>query len=134
MAPGATKGEPEILALGSPDPKRLVDLIKASLDDDKGEEIVVIDLSQKSSIADYMVIANGRSARQVGAMAQHLLEKLKAVGVRGLAVEGLSACDWVLLDAGDVIIHIFRPEVRTFYNLDKMWGMAPTRTKVAGAN
>lgn len=70
-----------------------------------------------------MVIASGRSARQVGAMADHLREKLKDEGVLGVAAEGMERCDWVLLDAGDVIVHLFRPEVRTFYNLEKMWGV-----------
>ena len=70
-----------------------------------------------------MVIASGRSARQVGAMAEHLREKLKAEGLHGVAAEGMERCDWVLIDGGDVIIHLFRPEVRTFYNLEKMWGV-----------
>ena len=94
------------------------------MEDDKAEEPVVIDLSGKSSIADFMVIASGRSQRQVAAMTDHLREKLKAAGAGRLAVEGLQRCDWVLIDAGDVIVHLFRPEVRAFYNLEKMWGLA----------
>ncbi len=99
-------------------------MIEQSLDDDKAEDIVVIDLHGKSSMADYLVIASGRSQRQVGAMAEHLTARLKARGVRSLGVEGARHGDWVLIDGGDVIVHLFRPEVRRFYNLEKMWGMA----------
>jgi ribosome-associated protein len=92
------------------------------LDDDKAEDIISIDLAGKSSIADYMVIATGRSARQLNAMAQHLDEKLTKSGVRKVSIEGLTQGEWVLLDGGDVIVHLFKPEVRSFYNLEKMWG------------
>lgn len=94
-----------------------------SLDDDKAENITVIDLRGKTSLADHLVIASGRSQRQVGAMAEHLLEKLKHQGLRPSA-EGMPQCDWVLIDGGDIIVHLFRPEVRAFYNLEKMWGVA----------
>ena len=97
-------------------------IVKTSLDDDKAEDLVVIDLAGKSTIADYMVIASGRSQRHVGAMAEHLREKLKAAGLEQVPVEGAQRCDWVLIDGGDVIVHLFRPEVRDFYNLEKMWG------------
>lgn len=97
--------------------------MQSSLEDDKADDIVVIDLADKSSIADFMVIASGRSARQVGAMADHLREKLKDQGVHGVSAEGQERCDWVLIDGGDVIVHLFRPEVRSFYNLEKMWGV-----------
>lgn len=103
--------------------RRLLSVIQSSLEDDKADDIVVIELADKSSIADFMVIASGRSARQVGAMADHLREKLKEAGVLGISAEGMERADWVLLDAGDVIVHLFRPEVRTFYNLEKMWGV-----------
>jgi ribosome-associated protein len=103
----------------------LLKLVEKSLDDDKAEDVVVIDLAGKTDIADYMVIANGRSQRQVGTMADHLQRKLKARGLKGVAAEGVPACDWVLIDAGDVIVHLFRPEVRDFYNLDKMWAKGP---------
>ncbi len=93
-----------------------------SLEDDKAEDIVVIDLAGKSDIADFMVIASGRSQRQVGAMAEHLMQKLKPLSSRTPSVEGLARGDWVLIDGGDVIVHLFRPEVRAFYNLEKMWG------------
>lgn len=101
--------------------QHLVGLVQASLEDDKAEDTVVIDLTNKSNIADYMVIASGRSQRQVGAMAEHLHEKLKKELGR-VSVEGAGRCDWVLIDGGDVIVHLFRPEVRAFYNLEKMWG------------
>jgi len=92
-----------------------------SLDDDKAQDIVVIDLAGKSSLADHMVICTGTSQRHIAAMAEHLRERLKAAGVGKLAIEGLPQGDWVLVDGGDIIVHIFRPEVRTFYDLEKMW-------------
>ncbi|WP_068070605.1 ribosome silencing factor [Novosphingobium lentum] len=109
----------------SPDP--LHDLVLASLDDDQAMEVVSIPLEGKSSIADYMVIASGRSTRQVAAMAQKLAERIKKSGHGPVRIEGLPAADWVLVDAGDVVIHLFRPEVRSFYNLERMWafGDAP---------
>ena len=97
-------------------------LVERSLDDDKAEDIVAIDLYGKTSIADYMVIASGRSQRQVGAIADHLVERLKADGSGiNVRVEGKPQNDWDLIDAGDIIVHIFRPEVRGFYRLEKMW-------------
>lgn len=99
----------------------LLDLIVKSLDQDKAEDIVTIDLAGKSSFADYMVIATGRSTRQVAAMAEHLKERIKASGIKQVHAEGLPQADWVLIDAGDVVAHLFRPEVRAFYNLEKMW-------------
>lgn len=98
----------------------LLGLVTASLDDDKAVEPVVIDLGGKTNIADHMVVASGTSQRHVGAMADHLLEKLKNDG-RKAAVEGMPQADWVLIDAGDVVVHLFRPEVRTFYAIEKMW-------------
>jgi len=100
---------------------QVLDLVQKSLDDDKGEDIVVIDLSGKSSIADFMVIASGTSSRHVSAMTEHLIEQLKKHGLKGATVEGQGRGDWVLVDAGDVIVHLFRPEVREFYNLEKLW-------------
>ena len=96
-------------------------LILALLDDAKAEEIVTIDLRGKSSIADTMIVSQGRSNRHVGAIADRVLQGLKESGRGRVRVEGLPACDWVLVDAGDVILHVFRPEVRAFYNLEKMW-------------
>lgn len=101
----------------------------ARLDDDKAEDIVTIDLRGKTSLADYMVVASGRVNRHVGAISDHLIEALKEAGVSPLRVEGMPQCDWVLIDANDVIVHVFRPEVRSFYALEKMW--APG--KVEGA-
>lgn len=92
-----------------------------SLHDDKAEDVVQIDLRGKSEIADYMVIASGRSTRQVGAMADHLIDTLKQDHGRSCRVEGKDAGDWVLVDVGDVVVHVFRPEVRDFYQLEKMW-------------
>ncbi|MBT0668810.1 ribosome silencing factor [Novosphingobium profundi] len=100
----------------------LLATVLQSLDDDQAQDLVTIDLEGKSSIADFMVIASGRSTRQVAAMAQKLGEKLKANGFGSPRIEGLPAADWVLVDAGGVIVHLFRPEVRSFYNLERMWG------------
>ena len=99
----------------------LLKLVETSLDDDQAENVVVIDLAGKTEIADYLVIANGRSQRQVGAMADHVQRALKATGLKGIAIEGLPQCDWVLIDAGDIIVHLFKPEVRDFYNIEKIW-------------
>ena len=96
-------------------------MILARLDDDKAQDVVFIDLKGKSAVADGLVVASGRSHRHVGAMADHLLRALKDEGYGRARVEGLPHCDWVLIDTGDVIIHVFRPEVREFYNLEKMW-------------
>lgn len=104
-----------------------------SLEDDKAEDEVVIDLSGKSTLADYIVIASGRSQRQVGAMADHLIEKLKKAGVKSVAVEGQPQCDWVLVDAGDIVVHLFRPEVREFYKLEKLWGPVGAASEQAAA-
>ncbi len=93
------------------------------MDDDKAGSVVIIDLAGKSSLTDYMVIASGTSQRHVGAMAGNLRDKIKQNGVKGISIEGDGQCDWVLIDAGDVIVHLFRPEVREFYNLEKMWGV-----------
>ncbi|WP_156839719.1 ribosome silencing factor [Novosphingobium aquimarinum] len=97
-------------------------LVLESLDDDQAQEVVTIALDGKSSIADYMVVASGRSTRQVAAIAQKLAQNLKDAGFGSARVEGLPAADWVLVDAGEVIVHVFRPEVRSFYNLERMWG------------
>ena len=96
-------------------------MVLTSLEDSKAEDLAPINIVGKSSIADHMVVASGRSHRHVAAIAERLLVDLKDAGGDGIRVEGLTAADWVLIDAGDVIVHIFRPEVRTFYNLEKMW-------------
>jgi ribosome-associated protein len=107
--------------------EKLHQLVLESLSDDQAVETVSIPLEGKSSIADHMVIASGRSSRQVASMATKLAEKIKAQCGRTPRVEGLPVADWVLIDAGDVIVHLFRPEVRSFYNLERMWafGDAP---------
>lgn len=121
-AAGPSKSEP--LQPGS-----LEQLILAKLDDDKAQDIVFIDLKGKSPVADSMIIASGRSHRHVGALADHVLRALKDAGCGRARVEGLPHCDWVLIDSGDLIIHLFRPEVRTFYNIEKIWAVdAPHRT------
>jgi ribosome-associated protein len=102
-------------------------LVLSSLDDDQAVDTISIPLAGKSSIADHMVIASGRSTRQVASMASKLAEKIKSELGRTTRIEGLPTADWVLIDAGDVIVHLFRPEVRSFYNLERMWafGDAP---------
>ena len=115
----------------TPDARELEGLVLARLDDDKAQDIVSIDLKDKSSVADRIIVASGRSHRHVGAMADHLLRALKDAGFGRARVEGLPHCDWVLIDAGDVIVHLFRPEVRTFYNIEKIWAVeAPHRREL----
>lgn len=97
------------------------DLVLNCLEEDKAENILAIDLKGKSSLADTMIIASGRSKRHVGALADHIVRKLKSKGLEGLKPEGIENCDWVLIDTGDLVIHIFRPEVREFYNLERLW-------------
>jgi ribosome-associated protein len=106
---------------GNDSVSRALDTVLASLDDSKAENIISIDIHRKSSLGDYMVVASGRSHRHVAAVADHLLEALKDAGHGNARVEGLAGADWVLIDAGDIIVHVFRPEVREFYNLEKMW-------------
>ncbi len=103
-----------------------LEVLLASLEDSKAEDIISIDLRGKSALGDYMVIASGRSQRHVGAVADHMLRALKEIGVRDVQVEGLEAADWVLVDTGDIIIHIFHPETREFYNIEKIWLMPET--------
>lgn len=117
----------QVIRLAKADPEALLALVLRQLDDDQAQDVVCIPLEGKSSIADHMVIASGRSTRQVAAMAQKLAEKIKQDGFGSVKLEGLPAADWVLIDAGDVVVHLFRPEVRSFYNLERMWafGDAP---------
>jgi ribosome-associated protein len=107
-------------------------LILDQLDQDQAQELVTIPLEGKSSIADHMVIASGRSTRQVAAMATKLAERLKKEGHGSPRIEGLPAADWVLIDAGDVVVHLFRPEVRSFYNLERMWGFGEGAAAASG--
>jgi len=104
------------------EPGSLHAFVLNQLDEDQAQDIVSIPLAGKSSIADHMIVASGRSTRQVAAMAVKLGEKLKHGGHGPVRIEGLPAADWVLIDAGDVVVHLFRPEVRSFYNLERMWG------------
>jgi len=103
----------------------LLNTILARLDEDQAINTIQIDLHNKSTIADYMVVTSGRSNRHVSAIAEHVIESVHKSGSPRVRVEGMPNCDWVLIDAGDVILHIFRPEVRAFYNLEKMWSRAP---------
>lgn len=100
-------------------------IIETSLDDDQAIDVVAIDLQGKTSIADFMVIGSGRSQRHVAAMTDHLVRRLKSEGIGPVKVEGQTHCDWVLIDAIDILVHLFRPEVREFYKLEKLWGQAP---------
>jgi ribosome-associated protein len=103
-----------------PDAEEILRLVLARLDDMKAEDTLTIDLRNKSSIGDYMVVSSGRSNRHVGSVADRIVEDLRKAGVAA-RVEGLPHCDWVLIDASDVIVHVFRPEVRAFYNIEKVW-------------
>jgi ribosome-associated protein len=120
------------------DPEDLLALIEAKLDDDQAQDVVVIDLRGKSPIADYIVVASGRSQRHVGALSDHLARALKTQGYGKAHIEGMPQADWVLIDAGDVIVHLFRPEVRAFYRIEQIWshetpGVAP-RPEGAGSH
>ncbi len=123
---------PEKVSKTRPDAEETLRLVLARIDDMKAEDTVTIDLAGKTSIADAMVVTSGRSHRQVGAIADHLVKDLAQAGLPNVRVEGMPNCDWVLIDAGDVIVHVFRPEVRAFYNLEKMW--APGRSGRQQAN
>ena len=103
------------------DADQILELITTSLDDDKAENILTIPLQGKSTMADYMIVASGTSSRQVAAMAEHIEFKLKQNKIAILGLEGLRQADWVLIDANDVVVHLFRPEVREFYGLERMW-------------
>lgn len=130
----AAAGTARSLARSDMSAGALHDLVLAQLDDDQAQEVVSIPLEGKSSIADHMVIASGRSTRQVASMAQKLAEKIKQAGYGHARVEGLPAADWVLIDAGDVVIHLFRPEVRSFYNLERMWSFEGSESSMMGRN
>ena len=120
------------LAEPEPDGSAIQSVILAKLDEDKAEDVVVIDLAGKSPLADAIVVASGRSQRHVAALSDHLLRALKDAGFGRAQVEGMPAADWVLIDAGDVIVHLFRPEVRAFYQIEKIWSVdSPHRTPAA---
>ena len=114
-----------------PDADETLKIVLDRLDDMKAEDTVTIDLRGKSSIADYMIVTTGRANRHVGAIAENVVKGLGEVGMKGVHVEGLPNCDWVLIDTGDIIVHVFRPEVRTFYSLEKMWAPVRSATKAS---
>lgn len=118
---------------GHAEPGSLHALILESLEDDQAQDIVSIALEGKSSIADHMIVASGRSTRQVAAIATKLAERVKKGGHGTPRIEGLPAADWVLIDAGDVVVHLFRPEVRSFYNLERMWGFGEEGAAATGS-
>jgi ribosome-associated protein len=126
FAMGNRRGATQILTYdqsGPFDVAALKDLIVSSLDDDKATDIEVIDLSGQSALADYIIVASGTSSRQIVRMAEKLRERLQARGHNHMRLEGMGQANWVVCDAGDVIIHLFRPEVREFYNIEKMWSV-----------
>ncbi|WP_291856554.1 ribosome silencing factor [Bradyrhizobium sp.] len=112
-----------------PDANKTLDMILSRLDDMKAEATVTIDLRGKSAFSDYMVVTTGRANRHVGAIAENVTKALKENGAKSIHVEGLPNCDWVLIDSGDVIVHVFRPEVREFYNLERLWTQNPAAAK-----
>ena len=112
-------------------PGDLEALILKRLDEDKAQDVIFIDLKDRSSVSDSVIVASGRSNRHVSALADHLLRALKDEGMGRCKVEGMPHCDWVLIDAGDVIIHLFRPEVRAFYNIEKIWSVEPPKPALA---
>ncbi len=114
------------------DTEETLRLVLERLDDMKAEDTTTIDLRGKSAIADYMVVTSGRSNRHVGSVADRVLEGLHESGIANVRVEGMPLCDWVLIDAGDVIVHVFRPEARAFYNLEKMWAGSGAGKRRAG--
>ena len=122
MAATPSKAAPSVGAIPPAQARvPLLDVILMALDDAKAEDTISIDIAGKSSLSDYMVVTSGRSNRHVGAVADQLVKALREHGYSKPRIEGLTSCDWVLVDTGDVIVHIFRPEVREFYNIEKMW-------------
>jgi ribosome-associated protein len=121
MAAAPRKKSPQPAAV--PETPQMIDVVLKSLDDAKAEETVAIDITGKSSLSDHMVVTSGRSNRHVSAVADQVVKALREAGFSKPRVEGLPHADWVLVDAGDVIVHIFRPEVREFYNIEKMWAV-----------
>ena len=113
-----------------PDADETLSLILSRLDDMKAEETVTIDLRGKSSITDYMIVTSGRANRHVGAIAENVAKSLKENGAPAPHIEGLTNCDWVLIDSGDVVVHVFRPEVREFYNLERLWTQNPAAAAI----
>ena len=125
------KPAPVTVSKSRPDAEETLKIVLDCLDEMKAEDTVTIDLRGKSSLADYMIVTTGRANRHVGAIAENVVKDLGEVGMKGLHVEGLPNCDWVLIDTGDIIVHVFRPEVRTFYSLEKMWAPGRSATKAS---
>ena len=115
--------------LAQSDADKTLNMILSRLDDMKAEETVTIDLRGKSAFSDYMIVTSGRANRHVGAIAENVTKALKETGIKNIHIEGLPNCDWVLIDSGDVIVHVFRPEVREFYSLERLWAQGPTVAK-----
>jgi ribosome-associated protein len=113
------------------DADKTLKLILSRLDDMKAEETITIDLRGKSAFSDYMIVTCGRANRHVGAIAENVTKALKETGIRNIHVEGMPNCDWVLIDSGDVIVHVFRPEVREFYNIERLWTQGPVTAATA---
>jgi ribosome-associated protein len=129
-APDKRKTSTKTAALkAQPDADKTLNMILSRLEDMKAEETVTIDLRGKSAFSDYMIVTSGRANRHVGAIAENVAKGLKETGIKSIHVEGLPNCDWVLIDSGDVVVHVFRPEVREFYNLERMWTQGPTAVK-----
>ena len=125
----ARKTSTEAALKAQPDADKTLNIILSRLDDMKAEETVTIDLRGKSAFSDYMIVTTGRANRHVGAIAENVTKALKETGIKGIHVEGLPNCDWVLIDSGDVVVHVFRPEVREFYNLERLWTQSPAAAK-----
>jgi ribosome-associated protein len=131
---GASHGAPSAAPLLAANASgEALQTVLTSLENAKAEDTVTIDIHSKSSLGDYMIVTSGRSNRHVGAIADRLLGDIKAAGLGPVKVEGLPHCDWVLIDAGDLIVHVFRPEVREFYNIEKMWAAEPYSDRRAQA-
>jgi ribosome-associated protein len=130
VLPKARKTSTQAAALkAQPDADKTLNMILSRLDDMKAEETITIDLRGKSAFSDYMIVTSGRVNRHVGAIAENVAKGLKETGIKNIHIEGLPNCDWVLIDSGDVIVHIFRPEVREFYNLERLWTQGPAAAK-----
>jgi ribosome-associated protein len=125
----ARKTSTQAVVSKAPDADETLKLILSRLDDMKAEETVTIDLRGKSAFSDYMIVTSGRANRHVGAIAENVAKGLKETGITSVHIEGLPNCDWVLIDSGDVIVHVFRPEVREFYNLERLWTQSPAPAK-----
>jgi ribosome-associated protein len=121
LAQGKVAAPKKAVAVAAPVWPPMISAVLRQLDDAKAEEVVAMDLTGKSTIADTMIVATGRSNRHVNAIADQVIDELSKHGMKNIRIEGVPQCDWVLVDAGDVIVHVFRPEVRSFYNLEKLW-------------